>query len=108
MALRNQIRPKNKRKEFRNGRLKCLKEDSSLVLRPIAPTNEPVEDPRARGRSRGRGRRRGRGQGRVAPARSGALVENALREEVPSAPQEEVQGNAEIEDEEDVGPEGDV
>lgn len=67
-------------------------------VRPTTFINELDEEPTTRGCGRGKVRSRVRdgGQGRVAPARSGASVENAPRKEAPSAPQEEVHKNVEI------------
>ncbi|KAK6773863.1 hypothetical protein RDI58_029102 [Solanum bulbocastanum] len=73
-------------------------------VRPVAPINEPVEESATSGHKRGsgRGRESGRGRGRLRPTRGGAPVENVPRKEAPPAPQEEVEENVEIEDEEDV------
>lgn len=54
------------------------------------------------------GRARGRGRGMLAPARGGALVENAPRNKNPSMPHEEIEENVEVENDEDVAQEEEV
>uniref|UniRef100_M1DXP5 Uncharacterized protein n=1 Tax=Solanum tuberosum TaxID=4113 RepID=M1DXP5_SOLTU len=76
-------------------------------VRPVAPVNELVEEfaTRSRGRGRGRGIARGKCRGRVSPARVGAPIENTPINEDPPGHHEEIEGNVEVENNEDVGQE---